>query len=435
MSGVDEEHCDLLEMNRCDQNEEYRCMNGMCIPDQFFLDGEFDCLDWSDELQFKDDEGCPNEIVSSECDDRACPPNQWSCGDGQCIDDPLPFQKQVALPTCGSGRDQYFMCETRDVFQSWTLPNGRCHRYRSYDASAVMHGHKENPCEYLLKCALSFRGEINCPYSWDWGYADRLAKDCPQPLVQYPRGAIIAPYMFFFYNRTRSPNSFLPDLIVINGTVRCRGLLVSVTRNLSFQANLNVRRIAEDLFCVPARNNSSSDIAENRGQCHRANESTDRCNEWNPCMSTTRVKDGWNNCLNARDELDQTEIGIQRSCTRVRRHRFRCSIEQVTCLREMALGNDQNDCHNRFDELWIENGRKVSDTRCNDRWKDECSLLRQYISQSWTSRETNEGDAQRRIPFRFYCDTFWNLDSRGNEELDECRQWWSCSDQQWRCQT
>ena len=33
MSGVDEEHCDLLEMNRCDDEDEYRCMNGMCIPD------------------------------------------------------------------------------------------------------------------------------------------------------------------------------------------------------------------------------------------------------------------------------------------------------------------------------------------------------------------------------------------------------------------
>jgi hypothetical protein len=51
------------------------------------------------------------------------------------------------------------------------------------------------------------------------------------------------------------------------------------------------------------RNTSSFDIVENRCQCHRANESTDRCHEWNPCMLTTRVKDGWNNCLNEADEL------------------------------------------------------------------------------------------------------------------------------------
>ena len=82
MFGLDEEHCDLLEMNQCDPNDEYRCMNGMCIPDEFFLDGEFDCIDWSDELQFKDDRKCYQERVGSECDDRVCPPNQWSCGDG-----------------------------------------------------------------------------------------------------------------------------------------------------------------------------------------------------------------------------------------------------------------------------------------------------------------------------------------------------------------
>ena len=39
MGGIDEEACDLLEFNECEQDE-YRCSNGMCIPDVYFLDGK-----------------------------------------------------------------------------------------------------------------------------------------------------------------------------------------------------------------------------------------------------------------------------------------------------------------------------------------------------------------------------------------------------------
>jgi hypothetical protein len=37
--GWDEENCDKLEFNECDEDE-YRCLNGMCIPERYFLDGK-----------------------------------------------------------------------------------------------------------------------------------------------------------------------------------------------------------------------------------------------------------------------------------------------------------------------------------------------------------------------------------------------------------
>lgn len=37
--GEDEFNCELLEVNQCDSNE-YRCRNGMCIPQEWF----FDCV-------------------------------------------------------------------------------------------------------------------------------------------------------------------------------------------------------------------------------------------------------------------------------------------------------------------------------------------------------------------------------------------------------
>ncbi|CAF1437598.1 unnamed protein product, partial [Didymodactylos carnosus] len=69
MSSLDEENCDKLEFNEC-EDDEYRCINGMCIPDQYFLDGDYDCLDLTDEKGHFDDGMCTFQQASYECDDR-----------------------------------------------------------------------------------------------------------------------------------------------------------------------------------------------------------------------------------------------------------------------------------------------------------------------------------------------------------------------------
>jgi hypothetical protein len=42
MNGIDEENCDLLEFNECEENE-YRCLDGTCIAEEYWLDGKFNC--------------------------------------------------------------------------------------------------------------------------------------------------------------------------------------------------------------------------------------------------------------------------------------------------------------------------------------------------------------------------------------------------------
>ncbi|CAF5026605.1 unnamed protein product, partial [Rotaria sp. Silwood1] len=48
---IDEQHCDRLEVNECKENE-YRCHNGQCIPEEFWRDGTAnpECLDGTDEI-------------------------------------------------------------------------------------------------------------------------------------------------------------------------------------------------------------------------------------------------------------------------------------------------------------------------------------------------------------------------------------------------
>ena len=430
MSGKDEENCDLLEMNRCDQDE-YRCANGMCIPETFFLDGELDCLDWSDEMPFKKSENCFSESVNAECDDHLCPSTYWSCGDGQCIPNRVAFQKSPSASTCRSGRDQYFMCETRLFTPQWTMPNGRCHQDGKYREFLDVDRSIEQQCEYLLKCVLSSGGAMGCLCSHSDGieYVKKLEQVCPGSMI-YPRKAVVAPYMFFLYNRTREVQSKRPDLILINGTVRCQHSLINVTKILPFDDDLDPRQMTEEHFCRPAR----SDI---RQECHHWNESTGVCQEWNPCLSITRIRDGFKNCLNGSDEEEeqQQEMSIERSCAQVRRHRLRCSAEQSMCLNVMLIGNGNLDCTNGFDESWLGTGRKLTSLYCNDQREDECPFLRQYIDQSWTMLNASETGATLQLPFRSYCDTFENLATREDESFSECRQWWICREDQRRCGT
>ncbi|CAF1392376.1 unnamed protein product [Rotaria sordida] len=306
MFGYDENNCDILELNRCD-DDEYRCMNGMCIPDEYFLDGEYDCLDWSDEMQFKNDINCYFEMANVQCDDRICLPNQWSCGDGQCIEDRLGFQKDFkGAATCYSLREHRAIIELR------------------------------------------------------------------------------------FCNESAN------------------------------------RSLVENIH-------SASHPIETVEQCYQRSDSADVCNESRTCLSTSRIKDGFIDCLNKMDE--QVHVDIEKSCWQVKSHRFRCSMNQSTCLSVMALGNQRNDCENQFDELWFGTSRKLSEVNCNERRTDECSLLRQYIKQSWSLVNKNEILSNAKIPFHWYCDTFSDLDSREDEDIIQCRQWWICANDQWKCRT
>ncbi len=56
MEGLDEDYCEKLEFNECEEDE-YRCANGMCIPEEYWLDGDFDCMDWTDEIDTLTDSG------------------------------------------------------------------------------------------------------------------------------------------------------------------------------------------------------------------------------------------------------------------------------------------------------------------------------------------------------------------------------------------
>jgi len=79
---VDEHFCEKLEQNECASNE-YRCLNGQCIPETFLLDNTFvsDCIDGTDEyhvINLEYEHVCRNGDPSFRCADIMC--RHWSIG-------------------------------------------------------------------------------------------------------------------------------------------------------------------------------------------------------------------------------------------------------------------------------------------------------------------------------------------------------------------
>ncbi|CAF4323194.1 unnamed protein product, partial [Rotaria sordida] len=132
---------------------------------------------------------------------------------------------------------------------------------------------------------------------------------------------------------------------------------------------------------------------------------------------------------------NQSEINISETCQNIQRHRFRCSPEESSCLHVNNLGDFDSNCNNSYDESWMGTDIILSKVDCNSQLKDGCEFIRQYINISWNSNTNNNNNnnynstlqlSSTRIPFRAYCDTFWDLYSKNDENVTRCRTWWIC---------
>ena len=441
MFGYDEENCDKLEFNECEENE-YRCANGMCVPDEYFLDGEYDCLDLTDEQQLFYDQECTFEQASVECDDRVCLRSQWSCGDGQCISDRLHFQKEFSHLQCSSFREQYHMCELHYYASQWTLPNGKCYSSSDYEEIVTHPQTDSEKCLYFIKCVLSGGAEKNCPRKNDTLDIHQWQNLCSSSMIQYPNRAIIAPYVVSLYNTTRDWSHKRPDSMKINGTIKCRGYLLQHQAAISYRTIYDLNKL-EVQFC---QSETDISISINRGYdkfCYndsrtfnnRSYNFIDICADSHQCISAYRIHDGNVDCVNEEDESEDAEEFLI-SCSNIRRHRFRCSDVQPTCLLVNKIGDWKSDCKNFHDEWWIEKDLVGWQLTCHSESKKDCHFIRQYVEESWIS-ETNVSVDQTinppKTPFRALCDTFWYMGSKEDENIELCRKWWKCLDDQWQC--
>ena len=439
MFGLDEENCDKLEFNECEEDE-YRCMNGMCIPDEYFLDGDYDCMDMSDEKGPFNNTLCPYHSASVDCDDRVCPPNRWSCGDGQCIIERIFAGTWLQSVTpCLNRRDQFFWCERADSHDLWTQENGRCS-----DTIPEPTGHVNNYCFHLLLCAQSWSQRKNCPCLKNKDRCRELyGKSCDFGLLRYPDGGLLAPYAFEYFNVGHTLLSFSP-IYVWNGTIKCRGHLASCNETLSDDFFYSAPNYIESLMCSSMFRSFNFSDAGHHPHCHNDSRTFNNhsyhwiapCNDESSCISAYRINDGFVNCATKEDEKNPSEL-VFTSCSTVQRHRFRCSIEQASCLPPIALADLPNQCIDTNHELSRVIQIGVWKAQCNTQLKKDCSLLRRLIESSWNHSLHNvtslQGTDVQKIPFRNYCDTFQDLPSNQDENSAMCQYLWTCVPEQWKC--
>ena len=443
MSGLDEENCDKLEFNECEDNE-YRCMNGMCIPDEYFLDGEYDCMDMSDEKEPFDDTRCPYQPTSMECDDRVCPPNRWSCGDGQCIRNrSLTGSVESGFTPCFNRRDQFFWCDHVDKENLLTQENGRCS-----DTAPGIPSSIKNYCVHLLYCTLLFWNNRNCPcLNKKKECVELYQRSCLLGLLRYPDGGLLAPYDYRYYNVTNKLSLLYHlTLYVMNGTIKCRGYLTNFTYRASYGLLNEPTIYKESFLCnLPSKRANFSNEGYHR-YCHndsqtfnnRSYQWIDVCNTSAHCMSAYRINDGFINCGRREDEGRGHEI-VSRSCSRIQQHRFRCSVSQASCLPASALSDLLEQCTDTRHELSKSIQMGVSRARCNSQLKADCPLLRQLVEASWNHSLHNFTSLQRtnlkRLPFRSYCDTFYDSGLAQDENITLCQSSWVCLPGEWQCYT
>jgi hypothetical protein len=281
---------------------------------------------------------------------------------------------------------------------------------------------------------------------------------CPRPdrLILYPPEGLINANVFIMYNYTHSMENPTFQFFWLLGGLKCRGyffraeLAVPVPTNIGM---LNTHRIYHRLcainnpkygyrdFSSPYKNDKFcwNDSLTFNGRPYAVNP--DICTTAQECISQYRIRDASLDCYDGQDEV----MPLNKSyCTEnVERHRFQCFNDQRKCLSLYALGTGNVDCSNSYDESWYGTSTDLrSQIPCFKGRTTNCYLVKSYIQQSSPRNSINNislvNSQQQvptdRMPFRHYCDSFWNLEKRVDEMPSSC-QYWICQNDQYQCQT
>jgi len=140
----------------------------------------------------------------------------------------------------------------------------------------------------------------------------------------------------------------MPYINVIIGSFRCRGFAVIVPDQLRQQYKFSVRtgnfmnfdleKVLCSLIAMQHKNFTSSH--KYSSTCwndsltfnERPYAFIDICPDSGVCFSQYRITDGYWDCLDQKDEFENTDHENRNYCENIRKYRFQCSSTQITCL-------------------------------------------------------------------------------------------------------
>jgi hypothetical protein len=486
LNGIDEENWDKLEFNEC-EDDEFRCTNGMCISEQFWLDGkfqrfsstsmtlivfigDFDCMDWSDEYFSGYDGWCSFEARSMECDEHLCRTYSHSCGDGECVQwfTRMAFQRMgKAVSDCFTKRNLNYMCEVSPHQVAWTLESGLCWpdedyddpRYPPWNIIDTSELSNDEKCLYLFRCAWSKGFEHDCPCNHR-NCTEMLMNVCRKPdhLIFYPPQGLIDPNLLFAYDYRQPMENPQFKFVGLHGNLRCQGFFGQVESLISLPVHFDMinTAILNHLICNTYRDFSMqidrnySSSFQNDLFCwndsltfngRRYAVYPDICFRARQCISQYRIHDSNFDCISGQDELTIVENSY---CTgNVGRQRFQCFNDQHKCLRLDALGTGSVQCSNKYDESYFGTGASLqTQLQCQKSLTAECHRVKEYIQRSSSTNSSNNTqlidspieEQTNEFRFQLYCDSFWDLKKHLDEIPSSC-QYWVCQHDQYQCQT
>jgi hypothetical protein len=285
-----------------------------------------------------------------------------------------------------------------------------------------------------------------------------MIKVCPRPdrLIIYPPEGLINSNIFIMYNYTHSMENPSFQSFELFGGLKCRGYFFQAIFRVQFLSSFVLISIPlinhalctiDDLkggyrdFLSPHKNDKFcwNDSLTFNGRPYAVNP--DMCIMAGECISQYRIRDGSLDCYDAQDD---TTVLDKNYCTgNVGRHRFQCFNNQRKCLPVVRLGTGYADCSNSYDEGWYGIGTDLRfQLSCFIAMTTDCHLVKEYIQQSSTKNSSNNSslvnpqqqEPTDRMPFRHYCDSFWNLDKHVDEIPASC-QYWICQNNQYQCRT
>ncbi|UJR34447.1 hypothetical protein I4U23_021854 [Adineta vaga] len=485
MDSIDEDNCDLLEFNECKDNE-FRCDNGQCIPDEYWMDGwlhsSHECMDHSDE-RYTHSNLCFSLFRSFDCDERLCPPTHWSCGDGQCIQLLQRFSYQFSyqasvesMSQCSNLRECNYACEVCPHQNLWTIENGLCWNFsiqNKTESELVMSIIDEDDiCILWLKCKLvdvTKRNKCNCPLDKLCKFQDndkQMEKRCSNP-IEYPSYGLYRPYLSTYYHTgTYAFERGAPSIYKMKGSIKWRGYQAStlnqeidllIESESSFTSNNYFGVVGmyhsgfDYLFCKNENiyQNKSNEVPKFDEMCwSRLSRTFDTnksysfyamCPNDPLCLSSYRINDGNNHCYRG---LDENRQEYPESCSNIRKYRLQCSLdEQPMCLLPQDVGTHSFECLNYYDEFIFGSNLPFDPGACSIENDDQCKLLRDYITMTTKNNTKQEIESfiqsiktesyGRNIPHHLYCDTFWDLSI--TDELPEYCQLWICTKDKFQC--
>jgi hypothetical protein len=319
--GVDEMNCSQLETSECEENE-YRCHNGMCIPQQFVNDARYnpDCLDRTDEnddvidtikVRGAEFDGC-NQDPSFRCEEL----NYFSiyqgfaCGDGEISSLPLSviLTNTPIVPMCQNNRNKILrMSLLWDAEHSnltdkcWFLMNCLTEALTNIQCRELL-------CQGRNSCSLSIVNHCN------------LSRYVIFPVLPMFEGHVRLGY---WTNRTviySFRNSRLYPDFVCYDIQRCPFLLPNLfIDNLACLDMQNISVV--DFKQLNALFHTCLPIDKNGNETDCFDPSLFHCPNTSKCISKHRLLDGIVDCYGGADEM------FTDSCNLNDTHRFRCLSE------------------------------------------------------------------------------------------------------------